>query len=51
MYFLHTIIFKFQKFLNKHLALNYMENHIENYLGQYFLDIQTNCDPIGLKRS
>jgi len=47
MCFLHTIILKFQKFLNKHLTFNYMENYIKNYLGQYFINTQTNCYPIG----
>jgi len=35
---------------NKHLTFNYMGNYIENFLGQYFIDTQTNCDPIGFRR-
>ncbi len=48
--FLHTIILQFQIFKNKHLAFNYIKNYKENYLGQYFIDTQSNCDPIGFRR-
>jgi hypothetical protein len=47
---LHITLLQFQIFIRKHLTLHYMvfclKNHTKRCVGQYFLDIQTNRDPM-----